>query len=129
MLRPKLGRAGLLFDFFSSWCAAVCVDKSGSTATAASSSDSNGSSKQQSVGAADDLEPLFLINSLVDKLQQAEDLLELGTLLQEAGVALCHLLPVPWCCNNPSCQSMAGGSELQLVGGKGCVCAGCRVAR
>ena len=38
-------------------------------------------------------------------------------------------LPVPWLCNNPGCVDMAGASELQLVGGEGCVCGGCRVAR
>jgi len=49
--------------------------------------------------------------------------------LQEVGTALCNALPVPWLCNNPGCTNMAGSSELQLVGGRSCVCGGCRVAR
>ena len=49
--------------------------------------------------------------------------------LQRLGAALCAKLPVPWLCNNPGCTSMAGASELQLVGGKACVCGGCRAAR
>ncbi|KAF6259866.1 hypothetical protein COO60DRAFT_1638062 [Scenedesmus sp. NREL 46B-D3] len=31
--------------------------------------------------------------------------------------------PLPHCCNNPGCVELRGASELQLVGGKGCVCA------
>jgi len=49
--------------------------------------------------------------------------------LQEVGTALCNALPVPWLCNNPGCTNMAGASELQLIGGRSCVCWGCRVAR
>jgi len=49
--------------------------------------------------------------------------------LQEVGTALCNALPVPWLCNNPGCTNMAGASELQLIGGRSCVCGGCRVAR
>jgi hypothetical protein len=45
------------------------------------------------------------------------------------GSALCAGVPVPWCCNNPDCTNLAGASEQQLVGGKGCVCGSCSVAR
>ena len=48
--------------------------------------------------------------------------------LQAAGQALC-CLATRLCCNNPCCGSMAGATELQLVSGKGCICAGCRTAR
>jgi hypothetical protein len=54
---------------------------------------------------------------------------ELAELLQGVGEAICAKVPVPWMCNNPGCTCMAGASELQLVGGKACVCGGCRVAR
>jgi len=37
-------------------------------------------------------------------------------------------LPVPDACNNPSCRNLSGLSELQLVKGKTCKCAGCFVA-
>jgi hypothetical protein len=40
--------------------------------------------------------------------------------------AVCAELPVPLCCNNPSCRSFGCVSELQLVGGKGSICSRCR---
>jgi hypothetical protein len=55
--------------------------------------------------------------------------LGLAQQLQEFGSALSAKLPVSWWCNNPDCTVLGGASELQLVGGKGCVCGGCRVAR
>jgi len=51
---------------------------------------------------------------------------DLGGLLKTAGLALCSL-PVPGLCNNPICSNMSGLSELHLVNGKNCMCAGCRV--
>lgn len=48
--------------------------------------------------------------------------------LYAAGTALCNALPVPWLCNNSDCTNMVD-SEAQLVGGKSCVCGGCKVAR
>jgi hypothetical protein len=44
------------------------------------------------------------------------------------GKALCAQLPLPHCCNNPGCVELRGASELQLVGGKSCVCSRCRWA-
>jgi hypothetical protein len=38
-------------------------------------------------------------------------------------------LPLRWACNHPSCVNLGQRSELALVGGKGCVCSGCRSAR
>ena len=49
--------------------------------------------------------------------------------LQRLGAVLSAKVPVPWMCNNPGCTCMDGVSELQLVGGKACVCGGCGVAR
>jgi hypothetical protein len=54
---------------------------------------------------------------------------DLAEPLQEVGEAICAKVPVPWMRNNPGCTCMEGASELQLVGGKACVCGGCRVAR
>jgi hypothetical protein len=55
-----------------------------------------------------------------------------GDLLQQLqlfGEAVCHQLPVSlWCCN-PRCTNLQQQSEAELVGGKGCVCAGCHAAR
>jgi hypothetical protein len=49
-------------------------------------------------------------------------------LMKEFGGALCAQFPLPHCCNNPGCVELRGASELQLVGGKGCVCGRCRWA-
>jgi hypothetical protein len=96
-----------------------------------SSSSSNSSSgRQQRAAAVGGIgEPLSAFTHLLVELVHLGQLQQLATAFQEAGVALCQLLPVPWCCNNPGCQSMAGDIELQLVGGKGSVCGGCKVAR
>jgi hypothetical protein len=48
---------------------------------------------------------------------------------EQLGLWLCNQLPMPWLCINPHCSNLSGVSELQLVGGKACVCKGCRVAR
>jgi hypothetical protein len=45
------------------------------------------------------------------------------------GSALCAALPTKFACNHPACASCDQLSEQQLVGGKGSVCSGCRVAR
>jgi hypothetical protein len=50
-------------------------------------------------------------------------------LLEQLGLSLCDQLPMPWLCNNPRCSNLSVVSELQLVGGKACVCGGCRLAR
>jgi hypothetical protein len=39
------------------------------------------------------------------------------------------MFAVRHCCNNPGCSNTAGLSEASIVSGKGCVCAGCKVAR
>jgi hypothetical protein len=58
----------------------------------------------------------------VAALQAAqEQLLAAGSML--ACFAISHV------CNNPACGNMAGPSEAQLVGGRSCICAGCRTAR
>jgi hypothetical protein len=36
---------------------------------------------------------------------------------------------IPNACNNPGCSNVSGPSEAQLVGGRSCLCAGCRTAR
>jgi hypothetical protein len=95
-----------------------------------STSSSSSSGRQQRAAAVGrDGEPLSAFAQLLVELVHSGQLQQLAAAFQEAGVALCQLLPVPWCCNNPACQSMAGDSELQLVGGKGSVCGGCKVAR
>jgi hypothetical protein len=48
--------------------------------------------------------------------------------LQAAGRVLA-CFAVPHACNNPACSNLGGASEAQLVGGRTCICAGCRTAR
>jgi hypothetical protein len=47
--------------------------------------------------------------------------------LRSLGLAL-NSLAFPCACNNPACIQLAGPLELQLVNGRSCMCAGCRVA-
>jgi hypothetical protein len=54
---------------------------------------------------------------------------QLCKMLQRVGEGISAKLPVAWMFNNPRCTCMEGASELQLVGGKACVCGGCGVAR
>jgi len=69
--------------------------------------------------------PLEVLQSVLE-----QGLLQpLPELLHADGTALCNLLPVPWCCNNPDCSNMGCDSEMALVGGKACCCARCKVAR
>jgi hypothetical protein len=50
-------------------------------------------------------------------------------LLASFAEAVVAQLPLRWACNNPGCVNLQQQSELLLVGGKGCVCSGCRRAR
>jgi hypothetical protein len=48
--------------------------------------------------------------------------------LQATGVMLSSIA-VPHFCNNPVCVNISGPTEVQLVSGRSCICAGCRTAR
>jgi hypothetical protein len=50
-----------------------------------------------------------------------------GQLQAAARVLACFA--IPYACNNPVCSNLAGRSEANLVGGRSCICAGCRTAR
>jgi hypothetical protein len=49
--------------------------------------------------------------------------------LQQLGATVASQLPLPYCCNNPSCRTLDGLSEQELVSGKSTRCGGCRIAR
>jgi hypothetical protein len=49
--------------------------------------------------------------------------------LQQWAAGFCGQFALPCCCNNAGCINMLMPSEQELVGGKQCVCAGCRCAR
>jgi len=57
-----------------------------------------------------------------------QQLLGLCEHMWAVGQALCTL-PMPLACNSPFCSNFTGPSELQLVGGRSCIWAGCRTAR
>ena len=54
---------------------------------------------------------------------------ELSHVLRAFGAAVSSALPVPHFCNNPGCRNVSGDSEVALVSGRSCICAGCKVAR
>jgi hypothetical protein len=87
--------------------------------------------QQQLAGAAEALE------TLCKDLPTAEPvggggttplLKEIHKQLQAASTVLA-CFAVPHACNNPACSNVSGPSEAQLVGGRSCICAGCRIAR
>ena len=53
---------------------------------------------------------------------------ELVLRMHAVGAAL-GVIAVPDFCNNSSCVNVCGPSEVLLVSGRSCICAGCRVAR
>ncbi len=55
-------------------------------------------------------------------------LAELAQHLQATGAMLSNIA-VPHFCNNPACGNISGPTEVLLVSGRSCICAGCRVAR
>jgi hypothetical protein len=62
----------------------------------------------------------------------SEELSSTVKLLRQQMQALRNGLTVfahPNGCNNPVCGNVSGLSEAQLVGGRSCLCAGCRTAR
>lgn len=83
----------------------------------------------------------LIVSELLGQLQTADTAIAQHNILSNSFIAqlplklktaaqqLCVLLPLPLCCNNPDCSNMSMQSELQLVGGKSCVCAQCEVAR
>jgi hypothetical protein len=69
-----------------------------------------------------------VITSAVAGTLDAACLLEATQQLQAAGNSMCSFA-VPCLCNNPTCANLSGLTEMGLVSGCSCVCAGCRVAR
>jgi hypothetical protein len=49
--------------------------------------------------------------------------------VQQVPAAVCAELLLPHCCNHLGCSNLAGDGEAGLVGGKGSMCSGCRIAR
>jgi len=66
---------------------------------------------------------------LLVKLLHSTQLQQVAELVGAASTAMCGQLPVSRLCNNPDCVNLEGASELQLVGGRSCVCGRCKVAR
>ena len=55
----------------------------------------------------------------------------LAALVQQLQVtgAMLSSIAVPHFCNNPACADLSGPTEVRLVSGRSCICAGCRIAR
>ncbi|WIA28887.1 hypothetical protein OEZ86_011411 [Tetradesmus obliquus] len=49
--------------------------------------------------------------------------------LEAFGAAVAAQVPVKLCCNRPGCSNLEQLSESALVGGKGNICSGCKLAR
>jgi hypothetical protein len=66
--------------------------------------------------------------STIARLADATVLKVIHEQLQAASSVLA-CFAIPHACNNPACRNVGGPSEAQLVGGRSCICAGCRIAR
>jgi hypothetical protein len=82
--------------------------------------DWNTSAKKEEFTATATAAAAGLVNALVGELAES---------LRAFGAAVSSALPVPHFCNNPGCRNVSGDSEVALVSGRSCICAGCKVAR
>jgi hypothetical protein len=105
-------------------------DAQAKVASSSISCSSSGGTKSAGVDSSSDV---AAAGSTPDQLQRSssDDLAAaLPAIAQQMvalGEALCAQLPLAHCCNSPGCKGLLrGASELQLVGGKGCVCGRCR---
>ena len=122
---PWLGSATLLGKELHSWRDTVSEWLGGIDAPAHAQLAAAGCSPlqlQQQLGA---------LLSAVDGTHHSltgESLAALVQHLQATGAMLCSIA-VPHFCNNAACVNLSGPTELLLVSGRSCICAGCRIAR
>jgi hypothetical protein len=146
-VRSILQSASWQIAHFHSVSGTACSTSSGrstrsSTSSTSSSAAVSSSDTSCSDGVADQQHTRQLADLVLDAVMSSKDADDVwrcvseSKLLQQTlasldklGLFLCDHLPMPWLCNNPHCTNLSGVSELQLVGGKACVCGGCRVAR
>lgn len=71
------------------------------------------------------------ISKATDLMAAARQYVDAGLMrdLAQLGAAVAAALPCKHFCNNPECLNCVRLSENELVGGKGSVCSGCKVAR
>jgi hypothetical protein len=69
-----------------------------------------------------------LLTALQDPQQMDAGLAALVQQLQATGRMLCSIA-VPHFCNNPACGNLSGPTDVLLVSGRSCLCAGCLTAR
>ena len=138
----KMSDAGAVVDAASAVVDAATQCPKLMDAVAAAEDDDNSSSTSSSSSAGKVTHPDSSVHKPLDETERAKHfaeiivqiksscgLSEFVLQLRTAGKALCRFMPVSWCCNNPECVNLAGVSELELIGGRSCVCSGCKVAR
>jgi hypothetical protein len=128
-------RRGWLLDDVLSLCSqcsdGLDVAMQGVSAARSSSSSKDSVAAAGSLPARQSSEQQQALAAILQQLRPLLDgvLPQLQQQLVAIGVEVCDAVPLPWLCNNPHCVNLECGSELMLVGGKGSVCGGCRVAR
>jgi hypothetical protein len=75
------------------------------------------------------LEALSAAQQAVRQEGVSEDALAALVEQMHATGVMLSSVAVPHFCNNPGCVNLTGPTEVQLVSGRSCICAGCRVAR
>jgi hypothetical protein len=75
-------------------------------------------------------EQLVSLLSAQQGMQQGLTEASLAALVQQlrATGGMLSSIAVPSFCNNPACGNVSGPTEVQLVSGRSCMCAGCRIA-
>ena len=72
----------------------------------------------------------MLLSAQQETQQELTDASLTGLVRQlQATGGMLSSIAVPHFCNNPGCGNVSGPTEVQLVSGRSCVCAGCRTAR
>jgi hypothetical protein len=72
---------------------------------------------------------LLVSGPFTDGFEKTAEVLQAAQDQLQAASRVLACFAIPHACNNPACGNLAGPSEAQLVGGRSCICAGCRTAR
>ena len=122
---PELASARLLWEQLDSWIDTVSEWLGGIDAPAHAQLAAAGCAPQQ---LQQQLDALLSADQGAQHSLTEDSIAALVQQLQATGAMLCKIA-VPHFCNNAACAKLSGVTELQLVSGRSCICAGCHIVR